>query len=35
MNRLTQQQIFEICFRNNPLKANLNPRCPYPRKKIK
>ena len=35
MTKFTEQQIYEICFRNNPLKSIPNPRCLYPRKKIK
>ena len=36
MQKFTEQQIYEICFKNNPLKAMANaPRCPYPRRKIK
>ena len=40
MERLTDEQIAKICFDSNPLKGydklvqNLNPRCPYPRRKI-
>ena len=37
--KLTSQQVYEICFGNfyqdlKPI-ANNNPRCPYPRRKVK
>ena len=36
MQKFTEQQIYEICFKVNPLKATANfPRCPFPRKTIK
>tara|TARA_Y100000766_G_C18896098_1_gene601009 strand:+ start:168 stop:278 length:111 start_codon:yes stop_codon:yes gene_type:complete len=36
MKKLTSQQIAEIVWNANPLKATANyPRCPFPRKKIK
>ena len=31
MKKLTPIEIFEICFKDNPI----YPRCPYPRKKVK
>ena len=35
--KLTSQQIYEIVYKDTPLKTttNNNPRCPYPRRKIK
>ena len=33
--KLTSQQVYEICFQDLKPVANPNPRCPYPRRKIK
>ena len=33
--KLTAQQVYEICFQDLKPITNSNPRCPYPRRKIK
>ena len=36
MRKFTSQEIYEIVYKDNPLKATENfPRCPFPRKTIK